>query len=147
MVSLRKERKIEQRIRCRWKSRANGNKCDLWDVYSVWLPHLFLRAWFAQLRPMMWRKSEKRKRNVARTSHAGAPIIRRILDYLFISQRFPRTRRYSTCSQNLVSLVDEKRSKKYFCIEEAEECTFTDYLFSRSLQKGPRKSACFQKIK
>jgi len=83
--------------------------------------------------------AKKRKRNEEtrheRTSHTGAPIIRRILDYLFISPRFARTRRYSTCSQNLVSLVDEKRSKKYFRIEEAEECRFTDYFFLQKLAK------------
>lgn len=67
----------------------------------------------------MWRKSIRKKGKETRherTIHAGAPIIRRILDYLFIATRFARTRRHSTCSQNLVSLADEKKSKKIFLV-------------------------------
>lgn len=141
VVFLRNGRKTEQRIRCRWKSRANGGTSVICETFIPRDCRIYFYVPgsrnFVQWRGERVRK-KKRKETKKRSTNerAGAPIIRRILDYLFISPRFARTRRYSTCSQNFVSLVDEERSKKYFCIEEAQECKFADYLFSKNLQKS-----------
>lgn len=112
------------------KTRANGDECDLWDIYSARSPHLFLRAWFA-LHPMARRKSsKKRNRNEETryewTSYTGASIIRRILNYLFISPRFIMyTMEFCTIFQNVVSLAKEKSKK----ISAKAGYKFNKYLF------------------